>query len=37
MPPFGGYSDSDIAAVATYIRQSWGNDAPPVSTIGLDD
>ena len=35
MPPFHGYSDRDIAAVATYIRQSWGNSAPPVSTIGL--
>lgn len=35
MPPFPGYSDRDIAAVATYIRRSWGNDAPPVSTIGL--
>jgi mono/diheme cytochrome c family protein len=35
MPPFQGYGDREIAAVATYIRQSWGNDAPPVSTIGL--
>lgn len=35
MPPFPGYSDRDIAAVATWIRQSWGNDARPVSTIGL--
>ncbi len=35
MPPFQEYGDRDIAAVATYIRQSWGNDAPPVSTIGL--
>jgi mono/diheme cytochrome c family protein len=24
-------SDEDAAAVATYIRSSWGNDAPPVS------
>ena len=37
MPPFQGYSDRDIAVVATYIRQSWGNDAPPVSTIGLPE
>ncbi len=35
MPPFPEYGDRDIAAVATYIRQSWGNEAPPVSTIGL--
>lgn len=35
MPPFQEYGDRDIAALATYIRQSWGNDAPPVSTIGL--
>ena len=37
MPPFQQYGDRDIAAVATYIRQSWGNEAPPVSTIGLAD
>lgn len=24
-------SDEDAAAVATYIRSSWGNDAPPVT------
>ncbi|WP_067563156.1 c-type cytochrome [Halofilum ochraceum] len=35
MPPFQQYGDRDIASVATYIRQSWGNEAPPVSTIGL--
>lgn len=27
----GGYSDGEIAAVLTYIRQSFGNFAPPVS------
>lgn len=32
MPPFGqDLNDDDIAAVVTYIRQSWGNKAPAVS------
>jgi mono/diheme cytochrome c family protein len=32
MPPFGHVLDDDgIAAVLTYIRGSWGNDAPPVT------
>lgn len=31
MPPFHGLSDNDIAALATYIRNSWGNEASPVS------
>lgn len=31
MPPFAELSAADIAAVATYIRNSWGNDADPVS------
>lgn len=31
MPPFHGLSDSDIAALATYVRNSWGNDAGAVS------
>jgi mono/diheme cytochrome c family protein len=32
MPAFGWrYDDSDIAALATFIRTSWGNDAAPVS------
>ncbi len=26
MPPFANLSDADIAAVATYVRNSWGND-----------
>jgi mono/diheme cytochrome c family protein len=35
MPPFRiTLDDSDVAAVLTYIRGSWGNDAPPV--IGRD-
>lgn len=32
MPPFGQIlSNDDIAAVATFLRQSWGNTAAPVS------
>lgn len=32
MPPLGGtLSDGEIAAVATYVRRSWGNAAAPVS------
>lgn len=31
MPPFGPVlDDQDIAAVLTFVRGSWGNDAPPV-------
>jgi mono/diheme cytochrome c family protein len=31
MPPFGHVlDDADIAAVLSYVRGSWGNDAPPV-------
>ena len=31
MPAFGGrFTDERIAAVLTYIRQDWGNNAPPV-------
>ena len=34
MPPWQGrLSDRDIAAVVTYIRFAWHNDAPPV-TLG---
>jgi mono/diheme cytochrome c family protein len=32
MPPQGGVlKDADIAAIVTYIRNSWGNQASPVS------
>jgi mono/diheme cytochrome c family protein len=34
MPPIGtqqGLSDAEIAAVATYVRSAWGNQAPPVT------
>ncbi len=36
MPPFGHEITTDeLAAVATYIRGSWGNDAPPVTPFDL--
>jgi predicted lipoprotein with Yx(FWY)xxD motif/mono/diheme cytochrome c family protein len=32
MPGFGGVmSDADLAAVATYVRNSWGNTLPPMT------
>jgi mono/diheme cytochrome c family protein len=32
MPGFGWrYNDADLAALATFIRSSWGNNAPPVA------
>jgi mono/diheme cytochrome c family protein len=31
MPGFAGLSDQDIADVATYVRNAWGNRASPVS------
>jgi mono/diheme cytochrome c family protein len=34
MPPFSQVLDNaEVAAVATYVRQSWGNGAPPVSPL----
>lgn len=36
MPPFGGaLSNADVAAVATYVRASWGNEAPAVTTADV--
>jgi mono/diheme cytochrome c family protein len=32
MPAFAVLSDEQIAAVATYIRNSWGNRAEPVTS-----
>ena len=32
MPSFANLTDREIAEVVTYIRQSWGNDAPSVTT-----
>jgi alcohol dehydrogenase (quinone), cytochrome c subunit len=31
MPGFAAMTDGEVADVATYIRNSWGNRAPPVS------
>lgn len=31
MPGFGHMSDHDLAAIATFVRQAWGNDAGPVT------
>jgi mono/diheme cytochrome c family protein len=31
MPAFAVLSDEQVAAVATYIRNSWGNHAEPVT------
>jgi mono/diheme cytochrome c family protein len=31
MPSFSTLQNEDIAAIATYIRNSWGNEAAPVS------
>jgi mono/diheme cytochrome c family protein len=37
MPPFGqALSNDDIAAVATYVRQSWGNAAAAVSPFDVN-
>ena len=37
MPPYAGrLSEAEIAAVLTYVRASWGNDAAPVSTLDIE-
>jgi mono/diheme cytochrome c family protein len=36
MPPFGVLlDDAEIAAVASYVRQSWGQFASPVSPLDV--
>ena len=35
MPPFPQLSDADIAAVVTYTRNSWGNDAGVVQPAAV--
>ncbi len=36
MPPFGETLDgTDLAAVLTYIRGSWGNDSAPVTQLDI--
>lgn len=37
MPPFNQIlSREDVAAVTTYVRQSWGNSASPVSAFDVE-
>ena len=31
MPAFAHLTDREIAEVVSFVRQSWGNSAPPVS------
>ncbi len=36
MPPFAQtLSEAEVAAVASFVRQSWGNAAPPVSALDV--
>jgi mono/diheme cytochrome c family protein len=36
MPPYGQLlNNQEIAGIATFIRQSWGNSAPPVSSLDV--
>lgn len=35
MPPFGFLNDVELAALATYVRTSWGNDGTPVSSANV--
>jgi mono/diheme cytochrome c family protein len=37
MPPFGpALSDAEVAALVTYLRNSWGNHAPAVAAYDVD-
>ena len=37
MPPFyQDLSDTQVAAVVTYLRQSWGNSAPPTWPVEVE-
>jgi hypothetical protein len=35
MPGFANLSDEELAAVLTYIRQAWSNDAPAISPAAV--
>jgi mono/diheme cytochrome c family protein len=37
MPSFAALSNRDIADVATYLRNAWGNHASPVSPSRVRD
>jgi len=37
MPPFGqSLTDAEIAALASFVRSAWGNDAPAVSAFDVN-
>jgi mono/diheme cytochrome c family protein len=37
MPPFGHLlDDGEVAALVTYLRNSWGNQAPPVTAVEVN-
>jgi mono/diheme cytochrome c family protein len=37
MPPFAHVlSDTEVAAVVSYIRAGWGNNAPPINGSDVD-
>jgi mono/diheme cytochrome c family protein len=33
MPPFPQLSDGEVAALTSYIRNSWGNNAAPITAV----
>lgn len=35
MPPQAYLKDDQIAQILTYIRSSWGNDAPPITAANV--
>jgi mono/diheme cytochrome c family protein len=36
MPPFGqALSDTEVAAVASFVRNAWGNAAPAVTPLDV--
>jgi len=35
MPPLAALSDDHLAAILTYVRQAWGNAAPPISAEAI--
>jgi mono/diheme cytochrome c family protein len=37
MPGLAALDDATIAAILTYIRRSWGNEAPPVSVPAVQE
>lgn len=37
MPPAGHYSDEEIAAIATYIRQAWGHEESPLTPAQVQE